>query len=148
MGVTWHRRALASACVVGALGGCAADDGSATWGPLTVVEAPEGGADALASGVIDITDDCVYLRMEGARTEDALLLVWPDERTTWNGEERTITFKDPENGTVEVADGDDVGVGGGSGMRPSDQLVAGSVEACAADVYWWVSGMSATAPAP
>jgi hypothetical protein len=123
--------------------GCTSDaEVGKDWGPLTVVEAPEGGADALATGVLEITDECVRLRMDAAG-EDALLLVWPDRWTTWDASERTITFEHPDGVAVEVSDGDEVGVGGGFGRRPTDQLVAGSAEPCEGDDFWWVSGLSA-----
>jgi hypothetical protein len=139
-----RRRALAGLPALALLAGCASCASNAPaatddWGPLTVVEDPQGGMDALATGVLDVAEDCVYLRMDDG---EPLLLVWPDARTSWDGDERTITFLGAD-GPFTAADEAEVAVGGGFGAVPEDELVAGAPDSCESDEFWWVSALGA-----
>jgi hypothetical protein len=44
---------------------------------------------------------------------DLLLLVWPADRTTWNGEEHAVTLENLDGSAVTLRDGDRVSLGGG-----------------------------------
>lgn len=87
------------------------------WGPLTVLE-KEDDADfeqrAAASGVVEITADCVTLRIgEGDQVRN---LAWLDDRTTWDSQQNAIVFKRPGDSGVDpttIEDGSGVTLGGG-----------------------------------
>lgn len=78
------------------------------WGPLAVVPPQDGADTARNEGMLRITDTCVTLERLGEVT----LLYWPADRTTWNEESRTITFRNFDGTIVTVEDGVDVVVGG------------------------------------
>lgn len=65
------------------------------------------GSEALISGTLEITTDCVFLRSGG----DRRLLVWPSEGTSWDSGSRTIRYS--ADGEVELHDGDSFHVAGG-----------------------------------
>lgn len=84
-------------------------EGSDAWGPLAVVPRADGVAEALIEGALHITEECVFLSEQG---ED-VLLVWPEDRTTWDAEAGTITFRNLDGDTVLLATGDEVRMSGG-----------------------------------
>jgi hypothetical protein len=56
------RRVLLAVLAPLLLAGCTSD--AKTWGPVTAVVPSDGGADALASGLLTITNSCVYLQQD------------------------------------------------------------------------------------
>jgi hypothetical protein len=56
------RRVLLAVLAPLLLAGCTSD--ATTWGPVTAVVPSDGGADALASGLLTITNSCVYLQQD------------------------------------------------------------------------------------
>lgn len=118
-------------------------DGQA-WGPLAVTPPDQTSMEALIQGTLRVTDDCVLLDEQG---EDVLLM-WDAGQVTWNAEARTITFEDAD-GTVTVADGDRVRLGGGGssvdeGGAPPQQWVESidwvspPAPSCLTDIRWSV----------
>lgn len=138
---------------------CGDDDGvggdsAEAWGPLAVVSGPPSGDEALISGTLVVTDDCVTIR-SGSGSEEALL-VWPAEGTSWDSETRTIEYSDDEE-RVEVSDGDRVAFGGGGsstqedGLRPAEWVdsvdwISQPDTSCPMDVRWFVGGLSEPTP--
>ncbi len=109
------------------------------WGPLAVQPPQEGFLEAETGGTLRITDECVFL---GDGDESEVLLVWPADRTSWDGANRTITYEDVD-GTVTVADGDQVTLGGGYVPIESFEewvaefeWVSPPAQTCRADLYW------------
>lgn len=93
---------------VGACGSSESGSGDDSgWGPLAVMKGPPSDYEALVSGTIEITDECVLLRNGDERS----LLVWPSEGTHWDESSRTIRYT--ADGTVELQHGDTLTVGGG-----------------------------------
>lgn len=100
---------------------------------------PQDGSDtALTQGVLRITDDCVFVDRSSGR----VLLLWPADRTEWDGEARSITFDnvasqgDPGSGkAVTVADGARVSLGGSGGTIEEGQ----TTEEWAASRSWVVA---------
>lgn len=124
----------------------AAQTSEESWGPLAVFEASEGVVrTALIGGTLRLTEDCAFL---DTWTED-MLLVWPDYRTTWNADERTVTLEDFSGDKGTAGDGDEIRVGGGGsavdeGGAPGDEWVEGvdwvsaPDESCPIDSRWFV----------
>ena len=129
--------------------------GSDGWGPLAVMEM-SGGMDALTTGVLRVTDQCVTLETAGGESE---LLVWPADRTRWEEATGSIRFTNPPVGPDFVLrDGQSVSLGGGgdgtaeggtSGAEwaASIDWVAAPDPACPMEVRWYVSAVSAQGPA-
>ena len=119
------------------------------WGALAVVP-PQGGADtARNEGTLGITETCVVLVTRGG----PVVLVWPADRTTWNAEERSITFANYDGSTVTASDGAYVVVGGSgdsneeSGMTTEAWLartewVARPDASCPLEARWWVGALT------
>jgi hypothetical protein len=118
------------------------------WGPLAVISPQDGADQARNEGTMRITDTCVTLERLGEVT----LLFWPADRTTWNGESRTITFKNFDGTVVTVEDGDEVVVGGSgdsvgesglSGQEWVDRFdwVAAPAPSCPLDLRWGVGAV-------
>jgi hypothetical protein len=116
------------------------------WGPLAVVDV-ESGAEALSAGTVRITDACVSLEEVG---NGASLLVWYDERTTWNVEEREIVLQNRDGGRVTIRDGDEFTFSGGGGSLaesgiPGDEWIADTDWVskpdpdCPNDSHWFVN---------
>jgi hypothetical protein len=82
---------------------------SAEWGPLAVVEGDFGFDAGLGSGRLTIRPRCVTIRGDGSATT----LVWPSQRTRWDGASRTIEYDDRDLGPLELRDGMTVRLGGG-----------------------------------
>jgi hypothetical protein len=121
---------------------------SSEWGPLAVAESV-GGDHALISGTIQITDSCVLLGEGG----DAVLLVWPAEGTTWDGEAMAVEFVGRSGGRAVLQDGDRVSFGGGGssvdedGTTASDFLesvtwISEPPRDCVVDVRWFVGDLA------
>lgn len=135
---------LFTAC--GAGGDQPAGQTSEEWGPLAVFEASEGPVrTALIGGTLRLTENCAFL---DTWTED-MLLVWPDYRTTWNADERTVTLEDFNRDRGTAGDGDEIRVGGGGssvneGGAPGDEWAEGvdwvsaPDESCPTDSRWFV----------
>lgn len=119
------------------------------WGPLAVVSAEQGGDGALIEGVLNIDDACVLLDERG----DDVLLIWPDELTTWDGESQTIMFESASGEVVAFHDGDQVSFGGGGSSlaedgRSSEEFV-GSIEwvsepkaRCLVGTRWFINELA------
>lgn len=116
-----------------------------TWGPLAVIPPQDGADQARVEGTLRITDDCVIL----VDLSGPALLLWPADRTTWNAEDRTITFENLDGTSVSVGDGESVVLGGGggssaeSGVTPEAWLagmtwVARPANGCPLDPYWGI----------
>lgn len=155
-----HLIAAAAGAVV-ALSACAgptaSDDPQQTqagqtpeWGPLAVAPPPEGQGEALIHGTLQVTDECVLLKEQG----DDVLLVWPADRTTWNPDARTVTFENPNGGTVTIEGGDDVRIGGGGSGVDEDgvsneeyvsrrEWVLSPKPSCVTDTRWGVGSVQA-----
>lgn len=96
--------------------------------PLAIAKGTSGDL-ALAGGVLEITDRCVFLELGGNRT----LLVWPEGRTSWDGRTRTIRFKQLNGIWVELRSGQPIAFGGGGSSDGEDGL---SGEQWAARLSW------------
>lgn len=114
------------------------------WGPLAVRPPQETFMEAQTGGTLRITDECVFL---GDGDDSEVLLVWPADRTSWDGSNRTISYEDVD-GTVTVADGDQVVmVGGYVPIESFEEWVAESAwvsspaQTCRADLYWPVGAV-------
>jgi len=118
------------------------------WGPLAVVPPQDGADTARSEGTLRITDTCVFLDQPGGPS----LLVWPADRTTWNGQTRTITFANFDGTTVSARDGTPVVLGGSgdsndaSGTTTEAWLartpwVAPPAASCPAESRWWVGAL-------
>jgi len=118
------------------------------WGPIAIVP-PQSGADSARNeGTLRITETCVVLVTRGG----PVLLIWPADRTTWNAEERSITFANYDGTTVTAGDGADVVVGGsgdseGDGGMTSEAWlartpwVARPAVSCPLEARWWVGAL-------
>lgn len=121
---------------------------SPEWGPLAVAESV-GGDHALISGTIQITDRCVLLDEGG----DAVLLVWPHEGTTWDGEEMAVELVGRSGERAVLQDGDQVSFGGGGSSVDEDGTTASDFlesvtwisephRECVGDVRWFVGELA------
>lgn len=119
------------------------------WGPLAVQPPQQGWEDARAGGTLRITEHCVFLQHPHGEDE---LLVWPADRTRWDGESRTIIFEDLDAGTVTLADGDAVISGGGGGSFEESgtsseewasdfEWVSPPAQECLTDAHWFIGGI-------
>ncbi len=130
------------------------------WGPLAVVPPAQGYGAALAGGTLHITDACVFLEEAGG---DPALLVWPADRTRWDGTARAIHFTNFDATEVTMGDGDRVTFGGGGDSTAEGGLpgaewverlewVARPDASCPIDVRWSVGEVgevvNSTAPSP
>ena len=113
------------------------------WGPLAVVPGEPSGDRALIHGTLRITDECAMLYVQG----DQLLLVWPAQATTWNADQRTITYTNRDGSTVELRDGTPVAFGGGELPKAVNGIDWTSAPApeCMTETQWRVSDGNATA---
>ena len=119
---------------------------SDSWGPLAVVPPSNAVGEALAVGILNITDQCVVLK-EAA--DDVLLLVWPEDRAMWNAKGRTITIENLDGSAFTLRDGDHVTFGGaGDSVKESGvsgeewvkqmKWVAPPASSCPNDARWSV----------
>jgi hypothetical protein len=120
----------------------------ATWGPLAVVPPQDGADTARTEGTLRIADACVFLDQPGGPS----LLVWPADRTTWDGTSRTVTFANFDGSPVSARDGTTV-VLGGSGDSNSESgttteawlartsWVAPPAASCPVESRWWVGAV-------
>jgi hypothetical protein len=121
---------------------------SESWGPMAVVP-PQPGTDTLRlEGRLVITDTCVFVERTNG---DQFLLLWPADRSAWDADTRTITFRNVDETIAAMKDGDQVVLGGGgdsrekSGATFDDWLarlrwVAQPGAGCLPD-QWWVVGI-------
>lgn len=153
-------RVAASLLLALAVPGCGEDDDAgggspSAWGPLAVVPGLPSGDEALISGTLVITDDCVTIRSGSDREQS--LLVWSADATSWNAETRTIQYRDGEE-TVELSDQDRAAFGGGGssihedGVPPADWMdsiewVSQPDASCPMDLRWFVGDLSDHTPA-
>lgn len=79
------------------------------WGPLAVTGGSRSGDEALISGTLRITDDCVLLD-EG---DDPVLLVWLEEQTEWDPLTETVRYGGGDGSIAVLGSGDTVSFGGG-----------------------------------
>lgn len=87
-------------------------------GPLAVTTVAMGGDDALTTGVVRITDECVVLETsDGGST----LLVWSSEQASWDPQERQILFRNRGGEVIVLRDGDEVGFGGSGRALSRDE---------------------------
>ena len=113
--------------------------------------------DAALHGRLSITEACVLLI---APPDDAILLVWPADRTSWDDEQRTIAFVNQDGSELSLRDGMSLRLGGGGWSEGESDLTA--VEwldqwtlvsrpdaQCIAPEAWIVAGVSEwNAPPP
>jgi hypothetical protein len=105
------------------------------WGRLSVVRPSNAVMEALATGTLLITDECVILRGTDGGKE---WLAWPADRTTWDAVTRTITLRNVDGRPATFRDGDRIQLGGGEGIvRPMD-WIAPPGPSCWNDAYWIV----------
>lgn len=115
------------------------------WGPVAAFLSPLQ-MDARNEGVLRITDRCTFLERGGERE----FLAWPAERTRWNPDVASITFRTRSGNEVTVRDGDAIVLGGGGSSRAEGgdtgaEWAAGLLwvappdPACLGDVRWEVS---------
>jgi len=90
------------------------------WGPLAVTTSPGNGDEALTTGAIRISDECVVLE---TADDGSTLLVWSSDQASWDPEERRILFRARDGGVVELQDGQQVGLGG-SGRGLSAEVLS------------------------
>ena len=83
--------------------------GPVDWGPLAVVPTA-GGAEALNTGTLRITQSCVFLETAGGESD---LLVWPADRTRWEATAGTIGFTNSDGAELTLRDGEPVSFSGG-----------------------------------
>lgn len=105
------------------------------WGPVAAFRAPLQMA-ARSEGVLRITDRCTFLERGGERE----FLAWPAERTRWNPDALSITFRTRSGNRVMVRDGDEIVVGGGG----SSQAEGGGTGAQWVATMLWVAPPDAT----
>lgn len=77
------------------------------WGPLAVEPRAADQMEILATGRVEIGNDCVVLNVEDLK----YVMVWPAEYTAWNGS--SILFSTDAGETVAIADGQEVEATGG-----------------------------------
>jgi hypothetical protein len=134
-------------------GGQSDPGGPVEWGPLAVAPST-GGAEALNSGVLRITDRCVVLETAGGEPE---LLVWPADRTRWDAADKSIGFSEPGGRQVTLANGLEVSFsGGGDGTAESGvsgaewassvDWVAAPDAACPMEIRWYVGEVVSAVP--
>jgi len=129
--------------------------GTVDWGPLSVVSST-GGDEALNTGVLRITEACVFLESAGGESE---LVVWPADRTRWDASAGTIGFTNSDGTEVTLRDGELVSFGGGG-----DSTVEGGVSgeewvartdwvarpdaSCPMEIRWYVNEVVSLAAEP
>ncbi len=109
-----------ASCQSGEAPGGASSDSTRNpdWGPLAVVEST-GGAEALITGTVRITDACALLEEgEGER----VLLVWPEPQVNWLSARNAIKFASESGVQIVLQDGDTVSFGGGGSAESEDGL--------------------------
>lgn len=127
--------------------------GPQSWGTLAVLPST-GGAQALNTGVLRVTDPCVLLETAGGESE---LLVWPADRTRWDEASGTIRFTNPDGSEFTLHDGQPVSFGGGGdstaegGVSGADwaasaDWVAAPDPSCPMEIRWYVGGVEAQGP--
>ena len=124
---------LAAMCL---LTGCGDADqpADAGTGPLTLIET-DSSMEALTYGMIEITDECVWLVNGPSRSA----LIWPSDRTTWDPKGQ-IVFTTGDGTTTTLTDGDEVRLSGGGSSRHSELLPDG----CRGEGSVWIVGAEAT----
>lgn len=120
-------------------------EGSSAWGPLAVQAPQEGTMDTRARGTLRIGEECVFLQTPAGHS----LVVWPADRTTWDGDSAAVVFEDADASTVRLADGDRVAATGGFDQNgtPSEEWVSVEwvsppAQACETDVRWILGGIT------
>ena len=119
------------------------------WGPLAVVPPQDGADTARNEGTLRITETCVVL----VSNRGPVLLIWPADRTIWNGDARSIAFANYDGSTVTATDGASVVVGGSgdssgeSGLTTEEWLaqtlwVEQPAVQCPLDARWWVGALT------
>lgn len=90
------------------------------WGPLAVVPGSDAGDAALIQGALQIDDRCVLLDTG----DEEALLIWPDDRTSWDADRQTVTFVRNNGQALRFEDGQQVSFGGGGSSRGEDGQTA------------------------
>ena len=104
------------------------------WGPLAVVRPSNGVMEALTTGTLRITDECVVVLDMAAG--DAVLLVWPADRTTWDAGTGTIRLRSLTGIAVTLRNGAQISLGGGGGIVT--EWIAFPAPSCPIEPYWIV----------
>lgn len=107
----------ASLALVVLLTACSSGDPKARFGPAAVVPGDSGhDMEAAVSGTLEISADCVLLQ---APTQGDTLLVFRDGQVSWDADAEELQFED-SSGTVTLADGLHVELGGGGSSGSED----------------------------
>jgi hypothetical protein len=119
-------------------------DDDRAWGPLAVVQLT--GDTARTEGTLRVTEECVFIEEQG----EAVILVWPADRTAWDPAARAISFRRRDDQVVTLRSGESFALGGGGSSEAEDGLSgeewASSVEwiappapSCLTETRWFVS---------
>jgi hypothetical protein len=100
-------------------------------GPLALLAPSAGGDTARTEGALEVSPECVLLHAGS----DVTLLLWPSDRTRWDGITRSITLTNRDGSDVTVRDGTAMVVGGSGDSLAEMGLTA---EAWLARMPWVV----------
>lgn len=115
---------------------CTADD---EWGPLAVYEDDTQGGLLVGGGTgrLVITDECVFLRLDGSEEGDTpgkeTTLEWRSGQVQWDADDEAIIFEQAESPKLLLQHGDRISIGGGTGSRgepTSDRWLAPPASTC------------------
>ena len=81
-------------------------------GPLALVEPQAGSPQALTSGVLEITDECVRLVYPDGTSR---LVIWSRGSVTWDATDRSIAVSTADGGNLTLRGEDAVSITGGGG---------------------------------
>jgi len=115
------------------------------WGPIAVVPAQGGTDTARTEGTLHLTETCTFV----ATANDQTLLLWPEDRTTWDARTGTITFANEDGSVAIVGDSSVVAIGGsGDSLEESGATVEQWLDrtpwvarpdaSCSLERFWFV----------
>ena len=106
-------------------------------GPLALVEPQIGTSDALTSGVLEITDECVRLVYPDGSSS---VVIWLRGSVTWDATDRSIAVSTPDGGDLTLRGGDAVSITGEGGsaatLEHAGSWVRRPGEGCEAPRWW------------
>jgi hypothetical protein len=98
-------------------------------------DAPGGGDDALLSGRLAISDDCVELVVTPTIT---YTLVWGNLDTRWDPSDRAVLSQQDDGSVERLVSGQEIGAGGGEGIGPAAEWIQRPNAKCS-PLLWGVS---------